>query len=188
MITSKFVGNATGTVISKDGKILTNRHVIRKYNFSTQDYDYFSNIYIRFYNKETFEKVSLLCYSNECDLALLQTPSPIKNFFNLGNGMLKMGQQAHTIGNGNGFGLAFSSGFIATPIKNVKYENTYIDAIQLDLVINEGNSGGALFDNAGKLIGVTTFRLRDSQNNIIYGSCFALPTKTIKSFLDNIKV
>lgn len=69
--------------------------------------------------------------------------------------------------------------------RNVKYEDITIEAVQLSLIINEGNSGGPLINEAGELVGITTFRLRDNQNNIIYGTSFAITTKSIKKFLSS---
>jgi S1-C subfamily serine protease len=180
------IANATGTMISNDGLILTNRHVVRKYDYAINEYEYFSNFYIRFYNEDEYTKADLIKYSNDSDLALLQIQSESKNYLKFGDSnKLKAAEKIHTIGNGNGFGLAYANGNIAAPLRIVKYENEMIDAIQLALIINEGNSGGPLINNSGELVGITTFRLRDNQNNIIYGTSFALPTKTIKAFLES---
>ena len=51
-------------------------------------------------------------------------------------------------------------------------------------MINEGNSGGALLNEKGDLIGITTFRLKDSSYNVIYGMAFAIPINTVLSYLD----
>ena len=64
----------------------------------------------------------------------------------------------------------------------------YLPAVvEISLIINEGNSGGPLITETGELVGITTFRLRDNQNNIIYGTSFALTTKSIKDFLNQSK-
>lgn len=185
---NNIIGNATGTFISPDGEILTNRHVIRSYDYTTKDYIYYNNIYIRQYNESEYTRAELIKYSNECDLALLKIERQNKNYFRIEpENTLKYGEVIHTIGNGNGYGLAYSQGNISAPVRNVQYEDTTIEAIQLSLLINEGNSGGPLINSNGYLVGITTFRLRDKQNNVIYGTSFALPIKTINSFLESVK-
>ncbi len=60
-----------------------------------------------------------------------------------------------------------------------------VAAIQCDINITEGNSGGALLNKNGELVGVTTFRLKDSKNNVVYGISFSIPIKTIKNFINS---
>ena len=110
------------------------------------------------------------------------------NYFKLCTEPLSYGEKIHTIGNGNGYGLAYAQGYIAAPIRTVKYDGEYIDAIQVSLMINEGNSGGPLINEKGQLVGITTFRLRDGQNNVIYGTCFSVPITNVKAFLQNSNV
>lgn len=180
----KVVGNATGTIIDKNGMILTNRHVIRSYSYSLNDFVYFDNFYIRRYNEEEYTKVRLVKYSNNSDLALLKTDVKIEKYFNLAKDhLLQYGEVIHTIGNGNGYGLAYAQGNVAAPLRNIKYDGEIIEAIQLSLTINEGNSGGPLINKKGELVGITTFRLRDQQNDVVQGTSFALPIKAINDFL-----
>ena len=112
----KAIGNATGTVISKDGLILTNRHVIQVYDFSSDDFILYENIYVRFYNETEYTKVDIISISDESDLALLQLDKETGCYFNIGSSEeLKYGQKIHTIGNGNGYGLAYINGNVAAP-------------------------------------------------------------------------
>jgi S1-C subfamily serine protease len=178
------VGNATGTIINASGDILTNRHVVRSYSFALEGYVYYENFYIRKYNETDYTKIALKRISQNSDLALLKTENKVEKYLNLGSAdTLSYGETIHTIGNGNGYGLAYAQGHIAAPMRIVKYEDEMIDAIQLGLNINEGNSGGPLINSKGELVGITTFRLRDKQNNVIQGTSFALPIKTINEFL-----
>ena len=67
---------------------------------------------------------------------------------------------------------------------NIDYEDNIRNVIQCDLVINEGNSGGALLNERGELIGITTFRLKDSADEIIYGIAFSIPVNLVLSYLN----
>ena len=71
--------------------------------------------------------------------------------------------------------LSITEGIISIPQINIEYEGINKIVIQWDLVINEGNSGGALINKKGQLIGITTFRLKDDKGNIIYGVAFCIP-------------
>ncbi|MDR2091638.1 MAG: S1C family serine protease [Clostridiales bacterium] len=181
------VGNATGVVIGKDGLILTNRHVVRYYDYEASAYAMRNNISVRFYNETEYMTADIVYCAVDSDLALLKIDKSTRNYFKIGKAdKLKYGDEVHTIGNGNGFGLAYAKGYVASPLVNVVYDETSVEAIQLSLNINEGNSGGPLINEKGQLIGITTFRLRDNRGDIIYGTCFALPVKTINAFLQSV--
>ena len=64
-----------------------------------------------------------------------------------------------------------------------KQWTTQMMVIQCDIVITSGSSGGALLDENGQLIGLTTFRVKDQNGYIVYGVGFAIPTVTIEIFL-----
>ena len=91
----------------------------------------------------------------------------------------------YTIGNPNGFGLSFTKGNVSASLRNVVYNAQTIPAIQTSLVINEGNSGGPVFNQNGELLGLISFRLKDNNANVIQGVSFAVPAIEIKSFLAN---
>ncbi|MDR3215882.1 MAG: S1C family serine protease [Clostridiaceae bacterium] len=183
------IGLATGTVISNDGLILTNRHVVRGFNYQTEEYEVYAKIAVRFYNEEEYSEAEIIAISDEYDLTLLKLSRVTEAYFNIAeSGKLRFGEEVHTIGNGSGYGLAYSGGNVAAPLREIAYEGEVIEAIQLSLIISEGNSGGPLFNGKGELIGVTTFRLRDAQGNVNYGTCFALPAASIINFIDNVSV
>ena len=122
-------------------------------------------------------------FTLEIHYALITTTNLRKKYFVMSNNELHYGEVVHTIGNGNGYGLAYSKGNVAAPLRQVNYEKETILAIQLSMSLSDGNSGGPLINEKGELVGITTFRLRNRQNEIIYGTSFALPIETIKDFL-----
>ncbi len=93
------------------------------------------------------------------------------------------GETIYTIGNPNGFGLSFTNGVVSSQERNVIHEGVTIKTFQTSFVINEGNSGGPIFDKNGKLLGIISFRLKDKNNDVISGVTFCLPYTTIKNFI-----
>lgn len=81
-------------------------------------------------------------------------------------------------------GIGITEGVVSLPQINIEYEDTIRNVIQCDLIINEGNSGGALLDERGRLIGITTFRLKDNMGNIIYGVAFCIPINMVIDYLN----
>lgn len=177
------IGYGTGTIISQDGKIITNRHVIS--HIVEDEYVIYQKLYARFYNEEDYISLRFETISETYDFALLSFIEEKEyDAFEIGDSKkLKFGDDVFTIGNNNAFGLAFCNGSIGAPLRTVLYNDESINAIQTTLLINEGNSGGPLIDAYGKLVGITTFRLRDKKGDIIVGISFALGTDELKTFI-----
>lgn len=179
------IGTSYGSaiLISKDGIIITNAHVI-SYKKVGETY-LFENIEVRFINEEEYRSVSVVKYDLSLDVAVLKL-EPFKEFktltFNLNND-LKYGDRVYAVGNMSNNGISLTIGSISIPSINVKYDNNIRSVIQCDLVISDGNSGGALVDKDGKLLGMTTFRLKDTSNNIIYGISYSIPASTILEYI-----
>ena len=94
------------------------------------------------------------------------------------------GERVYAIGNGSNLGLSITQGIIGIPKVNIEYDNITREAIQCDLTISEGNSGGALLDKKGRLIGITTFQIKDSSGDIIYGLAYCIPINSVIDFLN----
>ena len=171
------VGYATGCVISKNGDILTNKHVVQR------DSGYYSNILVRFYDSEDYINAEVLKVSNESDLAIIKINKQTEDFFKISNNELQTGDEVFTIGNPNGFGLSYTKGNVSSAKKHVVYNESSIYAIQTDLIINEGNSGGPLINNQGELAGVMSFRLKDKEGNVLQGLSFAVPLDDIRDII-----
>mgnify|MGYP003300534454 CR=1 FL=1 len=132
--------------------------------------------------EEGYREVNLIKYDEYGDLALLQLNDvKVKNIKI--NNKYTYGDQVYAIGNGSNYGISITEGIISNPKLTVELSNKSIVAIQCDLTISEGNSGGALLDNKGRLIGITTFRLKDSGNKVIQGISYSIPIDTIKEFI-----
>lgn len=95
---------------------------------------------------------------------------------------ISAGDVVYAIGNGMNHGIGISKGIVSLPLVNIKYDDSIRIVIQCNLVINEGNSG-ALLDERGRLIGITTFRLKDGSRNVIYGMAFCIPINDVIEYL-----
>lgn len=93
------------------------------------------------------------------------------------------GDKVYAIGNTSNYGIGISEGIISVPEVNVKYDNISRLVIQADINISFGNSGGALLNSKGQLIGITTFRTKDNYGNVNYGFTYSIPLKTIIRFI-----
>lgn len=182
------IGYATGTVVTEKKLILTNRHAIRYLNKETQKYDIYPNIYCRYHNEDDYFKVSVSSISTNQDLALLDTSEHINNYFELSNVKSTMSEEVHTIGNSNGFGLAYSRGYIAMDSVYVLYENHNNIYINACIPVSEGNSGGPLVSSDGKLLGIITFRLKNRNGEVITNNCYCITISDIINYMQNVSI
>ena len=92
-----------------------------------------------------FVSAQILNISQSADLATIKIEKTDCQYFKVSEN-IKNGQTICTIGNPNGFGLSFTKGNVSASLRNVVYNAQTISAIQTSLVINEGNSGGPVFN------------------------------------------
>ena len=182
------IGYATGTVVTEKKLILTNRHTIRYLNKETQKYEIYPNIYCRYYKEDDYFKVSVNSISTNQDLAFLDTNEHINNYFKLSNTKPKMSEEVHTIGNSNGFGLAYSRGYIAMDSVYVHYENQNNIYINACIPVSEGNSGGPLVSSEGELLCIITFRLKNRNGEVITNNCYCITTNDIINYIQNASI
>ena len=152
----------SGIIISNDGYIITNMHVVegkRLINVELDD----GQVY----------KASLIGFDERSDLAVIKivsssslTPIEVSN-----SSSVQIGDQVIAIGNAFGLGKTFTSGIISATGRD--YGNPYLELIQTDAAINPGNSGGALINHKGNLIGMNTKIF--SKTGSYSGIGFALP-------------
>lgn len=180
------ISYGSAVIISDDGTMITNAHNIT-YSQLGQSYN-FDNISIRFFDEENYRSANIIKYDLNLDLAVIKLDitdrklQPIK----IGNSsILNSGDDIFAIGNLSNNGLSISQGIISIPSINVNYNNFTRNVIQCDLTISDGNSGGALINQSKQLIGITTFRLKDQSNNIIYGISYCIPINTVMEYIEN---
>ena len=168
--------------IDERGYFITNAHIVRHEEFGTNKF--FTEIMIRFPDSDDFENASIVSVDEENDLAIIKYNGTHKlNVLKI-NMDYKTGDKCFAVGNAQNYGISIAEGIISKSKVNIKYNNDVVEAVQCDINITDGNSGGALLDARGKLIGVTTFRTKDNFNNVVYGIGFSLPAETIKHFIE----
>ena len=153
----------SGIIISDDGYIITNLHIIdRKKEINVELDD------------GQIKIASVVGYDQRSDLAVIKITSqeplaPIK----LANSKnIRVGDEVFAIGNAFGLGKTFTSGIVSATGRD--YGNPYLELIQTDAAINPGNSGGALLNHRGNLIGMNTKIF--SKTGSYAGIGFALPS------------
>lgn len=170
--------------IKKEGYLITAAHVVTyQKNNSTQTYQSYQ---IRFVDQKQYTEVVLIKYDVEKDLAYLKLKDPQKTKFTplkIREEELKHGEIAFSVGNGLNLGISITKGIVSQPLVNIKHNGLSRKMIQLNITINEGNSGGAVLDKNGMLIGIVSFRIRDKRGNVIYGVGYAVPYSEISKFI-----
>jgi len=173
----------TGIIIKKRGYLITNSHVVSYSDVGeTKTFDKFE---VRFTDNEAYEKATFIRMDTKNDLAILriddgsQSYRPIK----FSTRKLQYGDKCYAIGNTSNFGIGISEGIISVPEVYVTYNDISRLVIQADINISNGNSGGALLDQNGDLIGVTTFRTKDPTGNVNYGFTYSVSLKTLDNFI-----
>lgn len=158
----------SGFVISADGYIITNNHVIEKAD----------TIEVTFSDGRTLE-AKIIGRDRDSDIAVLKvasrTPLPFVDLAD--SDKAEVGDWVIAIGNPLGFGGSVSAGIISATGRDLNTGRSD-NFIQTDAAINQGNSGGPLFNLAGQVIGVNTAIISQSGGSIGLG--FSVPSNTVK--------
>ena len=176
----------TGEILSSNGRIITNSHVVTYTRLGVVNE--FEKYYIRFAYEDEYREVRLEKYNTELDLAVLYFEDikglnikPIK----CGNSsIIESGDNVYAVGNASNYGIGIFQGIVSIPLVNIELDGLTRAVIQCDLTIAAGNSGGALLDKSGEIIGVTTFRTKDMSGNVIYGIVYCIPINTVLEYIN----
>ena len=164
----------SGVIISPRGYILTNQHVVEaadEIEVALSD------------GKKLSAKV--VGSDPETDLAVLHVDAQNLPPITLGQAAkLRVGDVVLAIGNPLGVGQTVTMGIISALHRTGLRINTFENFIQTDAAINQGNSGGALIDTSGNLVGINTAILSQSGGSIGIG--FAIPVSTAKQVMDQL--
>ncbi|WP_311487091.1 trypsin-like peptidase domain-containing protein [uncultured Anaerococcus sp.] len=173
-------GIGSGSIVSEDGYIVTNSHVVSDGEAK--------EINVLFNNGET-APAELVWNDASLDLAIIKVDENNKNLkaIDIGDSdEIGVGDRVVAIGNPLGFQLqsTVTSGIISGLNRSVSF-NTGVQMdglMQTDAAINSGNSGGALLNSRGQLIGINTAKAGNSD-----GIGFAIPINTVKPVIDKIR-
>tara|TARA_R110000868_G_scaffold189695_1_gene432873 strand:+ start:58164 stop:59615 length:1452 start_codon:yes stop_codon:yes gene_type:complete len=165
----------SGVVISKDGYIITNNHVV----------EVADSIVIKFQDgKELSAKVVGKDKKNDLSLLKVETDKDL-TFAKLGDSdKIRVGDWTIAIGNPFGLGGTVTAGILSARGRNI-HQGPYDSFLQTDAAINPGNSGGPLFNTSGEVIGINTAIL--SRTGGSQGIGFAVPSNTVKLIVEQIK-
>lgn len=179
---SKALGS--GIILSTDGYILTNSHVVTPdsstpFNITTQ-----TNINVVLNNDEKV-KAEVIGIDGLTDLAILKIDKKDLKAATLGNSdEIKIGQFVMAIGSPLGLNGSVTSGIISSTKRKIPLsDSTSLNAIQTDASINQGNSGGALVNIKGEVIGINTLKFAGAG---VEGIGFAIPINQTKKITDDL--
>lgn len=167
-------GSGSGVIISEDGYILTNNHVISSADSSSfyQVTDA-TSITVTIYGDDTEYKAEVIGTDSQTDLAVLKIDKTGLTAAELGDSnSVLVGEFVLAIGNPYGLDHSVTAGIVSALNREMTVDNTVYNVIQADCAINSGNSGGALVNSQGQVIGITTLKLAGDS---IEGLSFAIP-------------
>lgn len=169
------VGTGSGVIISADGYIVTNNHVVEDA----------SSIEITLNNQKKY-KAELIGADSTNDIALLKIDAdidlPYIPFAN--SDTIKIGEWVLAVGNPYNLTSTVTAGIVSAKGRDLEGNKNIESFIQTDAAVNPGNSGGALVNNRGELVGINT--AISSRTGSFIGYSFAVPSNIAKKIIDDI--
>ncbi len=168
-------GAGSGVIYSADGYVITNYHVAseacRSITVTTNDGKTYN---AEFITGDKDADVALIKLENASGL----TPAKIGTSSNLA-----VGNYVAAIGNPLGYGLTFTDGKVSALSRKVSIDGSSMTLIQTNAAVNEGNSGGGLFNAAGELVGIVNAKI---SGDTVEGFGFAIPIDTVVKELNDL--
>jgi len=168
------VGTGSGVIITADGYIVTNNHVIQNA----------SELEVTLNNNKSY-KAKLVGTDSKMDIALLKVDTkdklPYATFGNSDD--MKVGEWVLAVGNPYNLTSTVTAGIVSAKARNLSKDGLQ-SFIQTDAAVNPGNSGGALVNTRGELIGINT--MISSQTGSYVGYSFAVPSNIARKIIEDI--
>ena len=167
----------SGVVLSEDGLILTNTHVVDNCDHAT----------VKLADNSEYE-AKLVGADTISDVAILKIEADGLTAARFGESKdLRVGDKVAAIGNplGETFRMTMTDGIISAIDRGINYKGHDMTLLQTNTAINEGNSGGALFNMYGQVIGITNMKMMSSYSSI-EGIGFAIPSATVSNVVDSL--
>ena len=191
-ITQTAEATGSGVIISEDGYILTNNHVVSSSDSSSYyQVSEATDITVSLYNSDKTYSAKIVGTDKQTDLAIIKIDAEGLTVADIGDSdSVKVGEFVLAVGNPLGLKTSVTSGIVSALGRDITSENgTVYHVMQTDCAINSGNSGGALVNSNGQVIGINTLKLSGTG---IEGVGFAIPINdTIniyKQLIENGKV
>lgn len=168
------IGTGSGVIISEDGYIVTNNHVINE----AQD------IEITLNNRKTY-KAKLIGTDSKMDIALLKVDTDEKLPYAIfaDSDQVKVGEWVLAVGNPYNLNSTVTAGIVSAKARNLDSGGIQ-SFLQTDAVVNPGNSGGALVNTNGELVGINT--MISSNTGSYVGYSFAVPSNITRKIIEDI--
>lgn len=167
--------SGTGVVLTQDGYILTNAHVIEGS----------LEVQVQLWNNHSYT-AKLVGYDFAEDLAVLKIDAKNLTAARFGDSeLLRPGDAVAAVGDPMGYSGSISEGIISGLDRDMEVDGVTMDLIQTSAPINFGNSGGALLNDRGQVIGITTIKMV-SKDGDIEGLGFAIPSARVKFVADRL--
>ena len=172
------LGSGSGVIISDDGYIVTNNHVVKGSNL----------INVMLHDKRSYE-AKLIGQDPYTDLALLKIEEENLPKMDFGNSdELKLGEWVLAVGNPFNLTSTVTAGIISAKARNIGNMNNRMSIesfLQTDAAVNPGNSGGALVDTKGRLVGINT--AIESRTGSYSGYSFAIPVTIVRKVVEDLR-
>lgn len=169
------IGQGTGIVMTADGYIITNAHVVEGAVYAA----------VVTANDVTYD-AKLVGISLEEDLAVLKVEAQGLSPAEFGDSFaLRVGEEVSALGNPLGYRMSLTTGIVSALDRELVVEGSTMHLIQTTAAINFGNSGGALFNDRGQVVGVTAVKIV-TDDGATEGLGFAIPTERVKYVVDHL--
>ena len=170
----------SGVIISSDGYIVTNNHVVEDA----------SEVSVILNNDETYD-ATIIGTDTKTDLALIKIEATGLAYSSLvDSDTLELGQEVVAIGNSLGKGTSSTNGIISALNREVTINNYTMTLILTNAEVNSGNSGGGLFDMNGNLVGIVNAKIMSqttsSSSTSVEGMGYAIPSNTVKTIVEEL--
>ena len=172
-------GTGSGSILDREGHILTNFHVIQEAE----------KLEVSLSNNHNYQ-AKVIGFDPDNDLAVIKIDAPASELSTIPLGESKdvfVGQKVLAIGNPFGFDHTLTTGIVSglsRPIRSEFTQRLIEGVIQTDAAINPGNSGGPLLNSKGQMIGINTMIFSPTGSSVGIG--FAVPVETAKLVIDDI--
>lgn len=183
--TSTATASGSGIIISEDGYILTNNHVVDSSSESTYYEISEATSIIITLSDDTEYEAEIVGKDSETDLAVLKIDATGLTAAEFADSdSVKIGEFCMAVGNPLGLGTTITCGVVSALDREVSDEdgNTYV-CIQTDAAINSGNSGGALVNSEGQVIGINTLKVSSTG---VEGIGFAIPVNSTTDIISDL--
>ena len=175
--TTESASSGSGFILTKDGFIVTNYHVVEDAN----------TIKITLYNGDTYD-ATYIGGDEDYDIAVIKIEASDLQCVTLGNSeQLNVGDRVLAVGNPLGeLTFSMSGGMVSSVNRTINVSGTPFNMIQTDASINPGNSGGPLFNQYGEVVGIVSAKYSSYASQSVEGLGFAIPINDVIAMIEDI--